>query len=167
MSAYVANPEYGTIIHPVKQPAITKRVAAQMEADGYMVKDEFHITVIDSEYGQSLPPVDFKELADFFSAVPPARFSYIGSLFEVEKPKVVEGRAYPRRSLVAPIASMAMFRTLYDARVAMQLALPHPFLHVTLATHPDTPVARRGIGIASEEEWTRLGPILYEMDWEA
>jgi hypothetical protein len=167
MTAFVASPEFGTIIQPIPAPRILPEVARQMVTDGYRNKDELHVTIVNSEFGRTLSGKAFGTLAEYFDACPPLDLDVLGTLYEVEKSKLVDGLVHPRRTLVALVASRKLLRTMQVARYETGLALPSPFLHVTVATKPDTPIARRGIGIASEQEWISLGALPYATEWSA
>jgi hypothetical protein len=167
MSLYVASPEFRTIIYPLEPPQITRAVQDQLAADHYTIKDEFHVTIVNSEVGRRLSKAQFNTLSNFFDDCAGIDIQYVNALHELEKPKVVDGRIEPRRSIVAQVATRTLPRILQEARLNTRLDVPYPFPHVTIATKPDTGSARWGIGIASEAEWIELAPLLYETEWLA
>lgn len=181
MPSFEVSPDSRSVLLPIDPPDILPRVQRQMVQGQYDVKDEFHITVIGSDYGQRLEPDEFAALTEFFDTcnrditdvLQPGRrmeFSVLDALYEVDKPKVTaDGHHYPRHSLVALVSSIAIVRTVNDARYATDLPdIPQPFLHLTVATKPkSSPIAKRGIGIDSEQEWKSLSVTLYETEWLA
>ena len=93
--------------------------------------------------------------------VPPA-YAFEQQIFKIEKPKVVDGVERPRQSLVVQAGGQHLNATILTVgRIAGNPPLTVPFIHLTLATKPDTDIAARGIGIATREEWESLNPVPY------
>jgi hypothetical protein len=166
---YTVDTEARSVIFPVEAPRFDAAFAEKMQADGFTPKDEYHVTVIPSDYGAQVPDDVFETMAAYFEddkRLAP-EVIYRNRVFRINKPKIIEGEARPRESLIAPLGSVALSFAIMHARTHFQIHIPREFLHVTLATRPDTPEGRRGIGISSEPEFLALDSILYENFWRS
>jgi len=167
----MASPEISfapSIIYGVDLPEISQQVQVKLQRDGYDVKNEFHITLADAKYRSRLQDEQIKLIIGELAKHAPFDIEFDGALYAISKPKVIGGQAYERRSIVTPVHSPDIISWLGNITSRMEIEPPEqPFLHVTVATAPDTVVARRGIGIASRDEWQALHPVRYAGSWAA
>lgn len=166
MPGYEVNQEWGTVIYPIEPPPLEPQILQRITADGYQLKNEFHITVVSSEIGKNLDEQAFGRLADYFSRLQEPDYSYDDRLFAISKAKNMAGQIEPRESLVAPVQATRLLGVVATAAMVIGRDMPLPFPHVTVATRPDTAIARRGIGISSRAEWEQLRPQLYVRHWQ-
>ena len=169
MPQYVANPELRTVICEIEPPHIQPRVIDMMRSEGFDLKDEFHITVVPREAGEGMWTPTFEKLAGIMgrALLLESDYTYSHDLYRVRKPKLHEEQTIPRSSIVAPVVSQRILQHIDFVGMALDAPLRAPFLHVTLATHPDHPIARRGIGIPSEEDWLSMETQVYASGWQA
>lgn len=156
------SPEYRSLIIKTNQPALSAEAKALIEADGFNVKDKAHITCFGSQVGKELSDAQLD-----MTRVAMRGFSFddvelYGSLFLVSNPKVIDGQSFERESLVAPISSPTIKWLLQ--KLSGQLYVPlDQFLHVTVATRPDSPIARWGIGINNQSEFDAISRGEYKL----
>lgn len=166
------DPESRSIILPVEAPYIADGVMTQLTSEEYVVKTECHMTLVPDEVGSKLLPEQFALLAHDLDAAGNVPIELDGQIYEISKPKILEDEEYERHSLVVPVRARVLQLAIQHAAQAAHAedvlnAYDIP-LHVTLATKPENPYARRGIGIASQEEWDALEPRPYNTKpWQA
>jgi hypothetical protein len=155
------------VIFPIELPQIRDCVAERIASEGYRIKPEHHITLISSALREQLTPEHVKELEALTVCLSSAEVSFEGLLYVVAKPREVEGEVYEREALVVPVTSPVFVSELARVASRLEIELPEPFLHVTVATRPDTPVAARGISIKTSADWEALSPKIFATDWVA
>jgi hypothetical protein len=76
-----------SLVYPVRKiPSIRSDVLEKLAADGFHIKDEFHVTFGGSEYRAGLAEADSKALLEITEEVLPVTFD--GPLYKISKPKV-------------------------------------------------------------------------------
>lgn len=161
---FQADPEQQSIIYNVPCPTISPSVLWRMEGDNFRLKDEFHITVLGGA-ASKLAADKFENVVDVIDSSGLPMFTYHDDLYKINRPKIDGAIVHDREALVARVASSQILGLL--ARVAKHYDVePEPLLHVTIATKPDTEIARRGIGIANAVEWHTVPRKLYATNWQ-
>jgi hypothetical protein len=167
MPWYESDETLRSIVLPVAAPAVEPDVLEQLQSDGFRLKDDFHITVVPSETGQDLRENEFGIVSRLLGGLALPKYRYTGQAYEISKPKRdADGAEHPRCAVVLPVISDEIMNQLYTAGQAAYHPMHDVFLHVTLATRPDTAVAGRGIGIANLAQWRQLAPRTYAEQWQ-
>ncbi len=156
-----------SIILPIDAPRIRPDVLQKLRHDGYSLKREFHVTVVPTEIGKQLTDAQYIMTQFLVNSLVNPRPYFSRTVYEVSCPKVVADQTHSRQSLVVPVTlpHLDVIHGVVASKLDGQM-LDEPFWHVTLATRPATPVASRGIGIASQPEWDQLQPIRYVSGWQ-
>lgn len=168
-SEYIFCPESGAkpaaVLLSIDTPNIQPDLQDRILAEGFRLKDECHITIAQS--GPDFEAVKVRRLATALHRLTtkPTHDSE-ANLYRVAKPKQIDSLVIPRYSLVVPVISRAIEADMEFVARDHDLEVPPRFLHVTLATSPDTAVARRGIGIANTQTWQALNAELYAKNWQ-
>ena len=152
-----------SLIYPIEAPRLRQDTRWLLGMDNYVVKAEFHITYGNSEYVASLSPHQLQTLSAIALEKFPVHFTQ--PLYAISKDKVVQGQVYARDSIVTPVNVDGLYERVKHVTDKLGIQPPSFFPHVTIATRPFTPVAQRGIGITSEEEWKELQPKIFTEDW--
>jgi len=152
-----------SLIYPIEAPKLRQDVGWLLGMDNYTVKVEFHITYGNAEYVAALTDNQRKALSDI--ALEKFRVRFDHPLYAISKDKIVDGQVYARDSLVTPVCAEGLGGRIQEVADMLGIAPPSFFEHVTIATRPDTPVAQRGIGIISKEEWEGLRPRIFAEEW--
>lgn len=155
MSATTVYLDHKVITLPIDKPVILARVRASALAKGFEEKQEFHVTLIPSKYGAKLDDSQFQICASMLEDVSADDIVEAGKVFYLQNPKVVDGIAYPRESLIEPITSSQLTALLAEVAVAMGVPI-EPYFHVTLFTKGDNKYARTGIGIENPQEFHEI-----------
>lgn len=149
------SPSYRSLIIKTVTPSLNPAAQQAIETAGFNLKSETHITVVGSSVGKDLSDTQFGQIR-----VAMREFSFddvelVDDVYRVAKPKVVDGKALERESLIAPISSVAIGQLVQKLSHQLYISLD-PYLHVTVATRPDTAIAQRGISIASRQEFDEI-----------
>ena len=156
------------VVLPLGQLAVHPEAVEHARSAGFQLKDELHLTVASASYMNELTAKQRELFHRLVQSEPRPSLDYQDVLYRVAKPKMVEGKAIERETLIAPVFSPQVEQMLGAIAAQLEVAPPQPFLHVTLFTRPDNTVARRGIGIASAEEWNALRPDApFILGWQA
>lgn len=155
-----------SLIYPVLHlPAIDEGVVRRLAAEGFRLKDDPHITVANPAYLADLTAEQALRLSARLLAEPTLAYTVADVLWRITRPKVIGTETYERESLVALVDSTEITARLGEIATSLGVEPPDNFLHLTVATRPDTAVARRGISVNSAAAWAALGPELYVEGW--
>lgn len=153
-------------IYHIKPPKINSTACELIEKTDYILKTEFHITLIGAKYSDLFNDGRRRQqISKIAESVRGLDYVFDKCLYSVSRPKLINGQEYDRQSLVAPINSAQLKGVLNQIIDDLQVDIPQQFLHVTIATKPDTKTASLGIGINSEAEWQSLEPKIFQTDW--
>ena len=153
------------IIRNITLPNIKDGVLGRLKDEGYTPKPEQHVTLVTAAVRSRLNDGQVDALLRIADSIKDSHITFEDVLYEIEKPKQIEGQIYPRESVVVLVTSDYIWSQLAGFAMKQGVLIPEPFLHVTVATKPNTEVAARGIGIESEAEWQNLSPRIYAVDW--
>jgi hypothetical protein len=164
MAGYEYDLEQKTVLLRIDLPDIQEIVQKRIQEDGFQLNSEFHITIGQAN-GMDVTARKCQRFVETLNHLTEPNIQYTDDIYEIMKPTFVETVLRSRSSLVVPIVSGSVESDLRHMAVNEGIVLPQRFLHVTLATSPDTEVARRGIAIASLAVWETMEPELYATDW--
>ena len=162
---YVGDVAKKVIYLTIDPPGFSDKFRKAVEADGFRIKKEFHVTIAYSTVFERLGEAGFRRLADRLNQLPKPEYTFQNEVYFIALSKIVDQIEYPRESLVTPVMSSDIKEHIASATDGL-LDLD-PFLHVTLCTRQDNPAARIGIGIPSNADWQTLQPKLYTQKWQA
>lgn len=156
------------IIRQITLPELNYQVLLQLDERGYILKHEHHVTLVTAASRMRIDEKRVKLLQEFADTITEGdlRDGLSSTLYEIEKPKQIDDETYLRSSIVIPIISETVQSQLAKLATDLRIDLPEPFLHVTIATKPTTEVAARGIGVENAEEWEKLHPHAFAVDWQ-
>lgn len=143
-----------TVIWRIEQPSVDPELHDRLLAEGFEPKREHHITLIGTMAAAHVSDLDAlrEAVARRRPSLRAADLRLDDELYRIERPKVIDGVAHPRETLIA-LARSAWIGVFIDG-VNSELGadIPKPFPHATLYTRGSA-IARRGIGIETVQEF--------------
>lgn len=141
----------GSLILNINKPSLNTKVAAYLIGDGFLIKDEFHITCISNSLTESLS-TDQLTLVERIIAEFSVDDIYLDDkLYLLDSPKVVDGQSFERQAIIVSVVSKSLMDLLKKISDKLGIVV-QPYIHITIATRPDNQCAGRGIGIENNEK---------------